>query len=594
MTGESKSNAEGKAKTLENADGKNLKWDWSELRRKADWWAVWIGFFIILAGMVIYFPYHSKMASKITDAEKQWKEHAFRTTKIKTIAWYKLTDARQKVQALKEKEGKAIIQFTNKPHTWKNNPLHAFIKGKVEVDAANEKAKEKLKEFEKKERDAYSIALTAEQEAESAGFNNEHLNKTATDAIINWRNAFKKKNSAVKKTQSKPYNQIPYLIGLLLILMILLSIGIGAMEKSVVKYIKGFWFVFLLTVLAIMMSQQSWMKSHGIGYAAWAIVIGLFISNVLRVPQWAKPAIQSEYYIKIGLVLLGAKILFSKLILIGIPGIFVAWVVTPIVLLTTYWFGQRVLKMASRSLNITIAADMSVCGVSAAIATAAACKAKKEELTLAIGLSISFTAIMMVIMPVLIKMIFPESMVEVLGGAWMGGTIDATGAVAAAGAFLGERALYVAATIKMIQNILIGVIAFLVALYWTTKIEGDSAKGKINILEIWYRFPKFVLGFIFASILLSFIYYAFGNDLGYALIDKGLIKGMTDIGRGWFFALAFLCIGLETNFKDLAEYFKGGKPLILYVVGQSFNLLLTLLMAYLMFYILFPSITAGI
>lgn len=594
MNNEKESKPVDSAKQPEPSNGKNLKWDWSELRRKADWWAVWIGLFIILAGMVIYFPYQSKMEIKINNAETQWKEQALRTSKIKTIAWYKLTDAKQKAQAMKEKEGKAIKTFTNKPHKWKSNPLHAFIKGKSEVDAANAKAMKKLEVIGEKEKEAYTAALTAEQKAEAAGFENDELNKEATTAIINWRNLYKKKSAAVKKTKTKPYNQIPYLIGLLLLLMILLSIGIGAMGKSVVKYIKGFWFVFLLTVLAFMFAQQSWMKTHGIGYAAWAIIIGLFISNVLKVPEWAKPAVQSEYYIKIGLVLLGAKILFSKLVAIGIPGIFVAWVVTPIVLLTTYWFGQRVLKMASKSLNITIAADMSVCGVSAAIATAAACKAKKEELTLAIGLSISFTAIMMVVMPVVIKMIFPSAMVEVLGGAWMGGTIDATGAVAAAGAFLGERALYVAATIKMIQNILIGVIAFLVALYWTTKIEGNSAKGKINLLEIWYRFPKFVLGFIFASVLLSVIYTAFGNDLGYALVDKGLIKGMTDIGRGWFFALAFLCIGLETNFKDLREYFKGGKPLILYLVGQSFNLMLTLLMAYIMFYLMFPSITAGI
>jgi uncharacterized membrane protein YadS len=576
------------------SNDKNLKWDWSELRRKADWWAVWIGLAIILAGMVIYFPYQSKMELKINKAEEQWRTQAFRTDKVKTIAWYKLTDAKQKAQAMKEKEGKAIAKFTGKPHKWKSNPLHAFIKGKDEVDAGNEKAAKKLADITQKEKDAYEAAVAAEQEAEAAAFENDALNANATTAITSWRNWYKKKSSAAKKAKAKPYNQIPYLIGLLVFLTLLLSVGIGAMGKSVVKYIKGFWFVFILTVLAIMLSQQSWMKTRGIGYAAWAIVIGLFISNVIKVPKWAKPAIQSEYYIKIGLVLLGAKILFSKLVSIGIPGIFVAWVVTPIVLLTTYWFGQRVLKMASKSLNITIAADMSVCGVSAAIAVAAACKAKKEELTLAIGLSISFTAIMMVVMPVVIKAVFPGSMVEVLGGAWIGGTIDATGAVAASGAFLGERALYVAATIKMIQNILIGVIAFLVAIYWTTKIEGNSAKGKINLLEIWYRFPKFVLGFIFASVLLSVFYAAFGPDLGYALVDKGLIKGMTDIGRGWFFALAFLCIGLETNFKDLAEYFKGGKPLILYLSGQGLNLILTLLMAYLMFYVMFPSITAGI
>ena len=121
---------------------------------------------------------------------------------------------------------------------------------------------------------------------------------------------------------------------------------------------------------------------------------------------------------------------------------------------------------------------MSVCGVSAAIATAAACRAKKEELTLAVGLSLVFTSIMMIVMPAFIKAT-SVGMQQILGGAWMGGTIDATGAVAAAGAFLGEKALYVAATIKMIQNVLIGVIAFFVAVYLTTGwSRGDGPQGR--------------------------------------------------------------------------------------------------------------------
>jgi uncharacterized membrane protein YadS len=584
------------SKHVGKANGENLKWDWSELRRKADWWAVWLGLIIIVAGMLIYFPYKTKMGDIINKAEENYHAQSIRTTKIKTIAWYKLTDTKHKAQAMKEKVGKTVTKFAGKPHSWKSNPLHAFYKGEKEVEEGTDKAKEKLAILTQEVDTAYLKAEATEKKAEAAGFNDPDLNAEATVAITQWRNLYKKKSSIAKKARAKPYNQIPYLLGFMVFLMIFLSIGIGFMGKSVTKFIKAFGFVFLLAILAYMLSQQTWMKSHGIGYAAWAIVIGLFISNVLKVPTWAKPAIQSEYYIKIGLVLLGAKILFSKLVAIGIPGIFVAWVVTPIVLLSTYWFGQKILKISSRSLNITISADMSVCGVSAAIAVAAACKAKKEELTLAIGLSISFTAIMMVVMPIVIKLIFPATMVEVLGGAWMGGTIDATGAVAAAGAFLGERALYVAATIKMIQNILIGVIAFLVALYWTTKVEGNNRDGKqkINVLEIWYRFPKFVLGFIFASVLLSIVYGLLGPDLGYSLVDKGLIKGMTDIGRGWFFCLAFICIGLETNFKSLANYFKGGKPLILYIVGQTLNLILTLAMAYLMFYVMFPSITAGI
>ena len=142
------------------------------------------------------------------------------------------------------------------------------------------------------------------------------------------------------------------------------------------------------------------MKQYGIGYAAWAIGFGILISNTVGTPKWAMPAVQVEYYIKVGLVLLGAKILFEKIIVIGTAGIFVAWVVTPTVWLTTYWFGQRVLQMQSKRLNATICSDMSVCGVSAAIATAAACRAKKEELTLAVGLSLIFTSIMMIVMPV--------------------------------------------------------------------------------------------------------------------------------------------------------------------------------------------------
>ncbi len=282
---------------------------------------------------------------------------------------------------------------------------------------------------------------------------------------------------------------------------------------------------------------------------------------------------------------------------IGTAGIFVAWVVTPTAWLVTYWFGQKIIKIPSKRLNATICSDMSVCGVSAAIATASACKAKKEELTLSVGLSLVFTSIMMIVMPAVIKATFPVDKQLILGGAWMGGTIDATGVVAAAGAFLGEKALFVAATIKMIQNVLIGVMAFFVALYFTTRVEVEETGRKVGGMEIWYRFPKFVLGFIFASILFSLFYSSYNQQvagLGSAMIDQGIVKGMGDLFRGWFFCLSFVSTGIATNFKELKEHLVGGKPFILYIVGQSFNLFLTLLMAYLMFYIVFPKLTAKI
>ena len=221
------------------------------------------------------------------------------------------------------------------------------------------------------------------------------------------------------------------------------------------------------------------------------------------------------------------------------------------------------------------------------IATAAACRAKKEELTLAVGISMLFTSVMMVVMPYTIKAV---GMDHVLGGAWIGGTIDATGAGAAAGAFLSERALYVAATIKMIQNVLIGVIAFGVAIYWVSYVEKDENAPRPSMGVIWERFPKFVIGFLGMSLLASWLYSSIGADLGNALITGGVNKGWTKVWRGWFFCLAFVSIGLATNFRELKQHFSGGKPLLLYACGQTLNLALTLGVAYLMFYVFFSTV----
>ncbi len=377
-------------------------------------------------------------------------------------------------------------------------------------------------------------------------------------------------------------NMLPGLAGVFVITLLTFGVGASMMGKHFTSFARGFCFVFALGTIAYVLAGQAVVKHYNLGYALWALAIGLLISNTIGTPDWARPAMRTELFIKTGLVILGAEVLFSRLLVLGVPGIFVAWVVTPIVLVTTFWFGRTILKIESPSLTMVIAADMSVCGVSAAIATAAACKAKKEELSLTIGMSLSFTVIMMVAMPAAIKAM---GMSNILGGAWMGGTIDATGAVAAAGTMLGEDALQVAATVKMIQNILIGVVAFCVAMFWVLRVEVKEGRATPSVMEIWRRFPKFILGFVAASVVFSVLYATLAN--GPQIIDA-VIKGSTKTFRGWFFCLAFVSIGLETNYRALAKYFKGGKPFVLYVVGQSFNLCLTLLMAWLMFEKVFP------
>ncbi len=421
--------------------------------------------------------------------------------------------------------------------------------------------------------------------AATPGFDATAWQPQGTSAFADWL------NTLVIDLSRWSLNPVAGISGAAVLALVLLTLVLGVvfgagLPEGFANFLKGFVLLSLVAFLAYLLGNQNEFRGMGFGYPLWAIAIGLLISNGFGLPEAFKPALQHELYVKTGLVLLGAEVLFGKVLAIGLPGIFVAWVTTPIVLVTTFWFGQRVLKIESKTLNITVSADMSVCGTSAAIATAAACRAKKEELTTAIGLSMVFTAVMMVALPAFIRAI---GMPEVLGGAWIGGTIDATGAVVAAGAFLGDTAMNVAATIKMIQNILIGVIAFGVAVYWSTKVEADGVRT-VGASEIWHRFPKFVLGFIGASIVFSLIEGGMPEPLAANLLEEGALPWTIEI-RDWLFCLAFVSIGLSTNFRELRTQFSGGKPLILYVCGQLLNLMLTLLMAWLMFYVVFPEVT---
>jgi uncharacterized integral membrane protein (TIGR00698 family) len=363
----------------------------------------------------------------------------------------------------------------------------------------------------------------------------------------------------------------------------LLCVGLGVLFTGGVAIMKGDWkgflggylVVFVVSALAFVIAGQKSLKAWGLGYALWALGFGLIVANTVGTPKWLLRGARSEMFIKTGLVLLGAEILFSKILQLGLPGLIVAWIVTPTVIVFMWYFGTRALKIQSKTFTIIVAAATSVCGVSAAIAVAAACRAKKQELTLAVGMTMIFTVLMMVVMPALAKFVGMDPQVA---GAWLGGTIDSTGAVVAAGALLGEHAEKVAAVVKMIQNVLIGVVAFVVAVFWVTRVDRDPDAPRPSLLEIWYRFPKFILGFAGMSLVFSFLLIPTlgGDDVSAALnLSKQL--------RGWLFCLAFVSIGLESNFRDLWSQLVGGKPIILYIVGQSFNIVLTLLIAWLAF-----------
>ena len=106
------------------------RWEWSELIKKEDWWAVWLGFFLLVAGMFIYFPHAGDMNAKLQKIEAEHMQQANRTEAFKTIAWYKMYDAKKKVKVNSVPAGKWLKKFSSKPKKWKSNPLDALYRSK--------------------------------------------------------------------------------------------------------------------------------------------------------------------------------------------------------------------------------------------------------------------------------------------------------------------------------------------------------------------------------------------------------------------------------------------------------------------------------
>lgn len=360
-----------------------------------------------------------------------------------------------------------------------------------------------------------------------------------------------------------------------LVLGVLFTVGNILKGTAAKKYIPAFLGLFVLAILVRFISAEYTFNRY-LEWAFFALLVGLIIANTVGVPNWLKPAVQTEFYIKAGLVIMGFSVLFSNIINFGLYGLGIAWIVTPIVIIFMWFFGTRVLKIDNKPLVITLATATSVCGTSAAIAVGASSKAKKTDLSLAVSISIIFTVIMMVFEPIIIKAV---GLGELMGGALIGGTVDSTGAVTVAGTALGELGRTTAVLVKSIQNILIGFIAFAVAIFFTAHVEKGSANEsrKITAAEIWYRLPKFILGFFAASLIASFIVLPAAGKEAVSGINSVL-----DQYKNWAFVLAFTSIGLDTNFREIKEQFQGGKPLALYVVGQLFNIVLTFAAVYLL------------
>jgi len=346
-------------------------------------------------------------------------------------------------------------------------------------------------------------------------------------------------------------------------------IGAFITGKSVKSQLWGFPLVFLLTIGSLLLSGNSLMNELGLETVIFSLLIGLFIGNLFRLPQWFKASLNAELLVKIGLVLLGTRVIFSDILKAGSLGLVQSLIVVLSVWYFAFWLCRK-LKVDDE-LTMMISSAVSICGVSAAIATSGAIKGDSRKLSYVVSMVLITAIPMMIAMPYLAK-VFGLS--QEVTGAWLGGSIDTTGAVVASGSLVGERALEISTIVKFSQNVLLGIAALAISVYWTYRgtPEGEQVE-KPSLGIIWERFPKFVLGFIGASLLFSFV-------LSADTVNQ-VKGGLKDIQGVWF-ALAFTSIGLETNFKDLLAH-NSIKPFWAFLIAQSFNVLITLTVAWWLF-----------
>ena len=314
--------------------------------------------------------------------------------------------------------------------------------------------------------------------------------------------------------------------------------------------------------------KQEWVKS--IEFPIYAILVGLAggaILGLLGLRQRLDMAFRTEFFIKTGLVLLGASINLAVIAKAAGPAIAQSVILITCVFLAT-WFLAGLLGL-DQKLRALLAASVSICGVSAAIAAAGAVAAKKEQLAYVASLVIVFALPSIFIQPWMAQQL---GLSQSVAGAWIGGNIDTTAAVAAAGSIVGDDALKIATIVKATQNALMGVVAFALAAYWVYRVE-KTPGASVSLSTLWTRFPKFILGFIAASAIATwFINTAVDQK---AAADTVKIAG-NDL-RIWFFTLAFVCIGLELRVTSLRE--AGIRPVVVFAGATVLNLVLALALA---------------
>ncbi|MFN3804930.1 MAG: putative sulfate exporter family transporter [Pyrobaculum sp.] len=414
-----------------------------------------------------------------------------------------------------------------------------------------------------------------------------------------------------------------------IVFLAILSIGAAAMGWNLKRFALGFTVIFFLTMLCWVIGHYAYIAStdpakSGIPWSLrltgefgylFALILGLIIGNFFRkFAEKLREAARPEWFIKTAIVLLGAIVgvkavtidprVLANFFFRGVAAIIEAYL---IYWALTYFVARKFFKF-SREWAAPLASGIAICGVSAAIATAAAIRARPVVPIMVASLVVVFAAVELVILPIVAAVFLAHQ--PLVAGAWMGLAVKTDGAAAASASIVdalivGTNPQYeplkgwilnAGVMVKLFIDIFIGVWAFILAVIWVYYIDRRPGE-KVRKIEIWFRFPKFVIGYFVTFFVLLALASAAVSAATAGLppekvpdATKKALKPFddatkqTDVFRKMFFALTFFSIGLVTDFSTLRKEGYGKLAAVYFIALFGFIIWIGLAISWIFFH----------
>ncbi len=369
----------------------------------------------------------------------------------------------------------------------------------------------------------------------------------------------------------------------LLFWLVIFGVSTAIMGIKPAKFLPSFIILYILSVIMFSISGWANAAKYNLEPPLVALILGLILANVVPLPKWLDSGFRVEYYIKTGIVLLGATFPLTLIATAGPIALLQATIISVSTCLVIYFVATKFFGLDKR-LAAVIGVGGSVCGVSASMAIASSVKAKKEYLYTSVTLVVVWALVMIIVLPFISKLL---SLAPGIAGAWIGTSEFADAAGFAAASAYGKMAGNESAAMqgftlmKVIgRDMWIGIWSFAFAMIACLKWEKEECGVRPSAMEIWWRFPKFVLGFFLATFLMTTFTAGYSTAAFNSTVKPDLIMPLVSI-RSWIFIFCFLSIGLSTRFRELKA--AGWKPFGAFSIGVAVNVVLGFLLSVFVF-----------